>query len=187
MPSNWYVLTGAPGAGKTLLLEELLRRGFAVVPEAATDVIGELHRAGVAEPWTLTDFVERVLAEQLERRTSAGRFDRSRPVIFDRSPVCTLALARYIGQVPSPALVHAAGAACEDYAGGAFFVADLGFVERTAARRISHSAARAFGRLHVEAYLECGFELLDVPAWTVAARADMVESTIRDRSEGGLA
>ena len=54
MPSNWYVLTGAPGAGKTVLLEELLRRGFAVVPEAATRVIGRLDRVGVAEPWTLT-------------------------------------------------------------------------------------------------------------------------------------
>jgi predicted ATPase len=79
------------------------------------------------------------------------------------------------------------GAAREDYAGGALLVAHLGFVERTAARRISHSAARAFGQLHVEAYLECGFELLDVPAWTVAGRADMVESTIRHRSEGALA
>ena len=187
MPSNWYVLTGAPGAGKSVLLEELLRRGFAVVPEAATDVIGTLHRAGVAEPWTLTDFADRVLGEQLERATGAARFGPTRSVIFDRSPVCTLALARYVGQAPSPGLVHAAGAAREDYAGGAFFVADLGFVERTAARRISHSAARAFGQLHAEAYLECGFELIGVPARTVAARADMVESTIRDRSEGAMA
>ena len=187
MPSNWYVLTGAPGAGKTMLLEELLRRGFAVVPEAATDVIGTLQRASVATPWTFTEFADLVLGEQLERATGAATFGPTRPVIFDRSPVCTLALARYVGQVPSPGLLHAAGAAREDYAGGVFFVADLGFVERTAARRMSHSAARAFGQLHIEAYLECGFELVDVPAWTVAERADMVESTIRDRAEGALA
>jgi predicted ATPase len=57
-------------------------------------------------------------------------------------------------------------------------------------RRHGGSAIRrpgAFGQLHVEAYLECGLELLDVPAWTVAARAEMVESTIRHRSEGALA
>jgi AAA domain len=74
MPSNWYVLTGAPGVGKTMLLDELSRRGFAVVPEAATDVIERLRRAGVAEPRTLVDFVDQVLAEQLVRARRADRF-----------------------------------------------------------------------------------------------------------------
>jgi predicted ATPase len=183
MPSNWYVLTSAPGVGKTVLLNELSRRGFAVVPEAATDVIERLRRAGVAEPRTLVDFVDQVLAEQLVRARRADRFGPSRPVIFDRSPVCTLALARWSGQAPSPALVRAAASARDDYAGAAFLVADLGFVERTAARRISYSAARAFGQLHVEAYRECGFALTHVPANPVPMRADLVESTIRGWSE----
>jgi len=34
-----YVLTGAPGSGKTALLGALRERGHAVVEEAATDVI----------------------------------------------------------------------------------------------------------------------------------------------------
>jgi predicted ATPase len=34
-----YVLTGAPGSGKTSLLQALAARGWAVVHEAATDVI----------------------------------------------------------------------------------------------------------------------------------------------------
>ena len=34
-----YVLTGAPGAGKTAVALALQRRGYALVPEAATDVI----------------------------------------------------------------------------------------------------------------------------------------------------
>ena len=187
MPTNWYVLTGAPGAGKTALLEELRCRGFAVVPEAATDVIGALQQTGIPEPWTLADFVDQVLAEQLVRARQAARFGPSRSVIFDRSPVCTLALARQLGQVPGPTLVRASDAARGDYAGGAFFLADLGFIERTAARRISYSAARAFGHRHLDAYRERGFELIDVPARPVTTRADMVESAIRERSRGALA
>jgi predicted ATPase len=35
----WYVLTGAPGSGKTAMLRQLEQDGFAVVEEAATDVI----------------------------------------------------------------------------------------------------------------------------------------------------
>lgn len=34
-----YVLTGAPGAGKTAILRQLEIEGHAVVEEAATDVI----------------------------------------------------------------------------------------------------------------------------------------------------
>ena len=34
-----YILTGAPGSGKTAILRQLEREGFGVVDEAATDVI----------------------------------------------------------------------------------------------------------------------------------------------------
>jgi hypothetical protein len=34
-----YIITGAPGAEKTAILQELKVRGYAVVGEAATDVI----------------------------------------------------------------------------------------------------------------------------------------------------
>lgn len=44
------MLTGAPGAGKTSLLAELAGRGQRTVPEAATDLIAEGQRRGVAEP-----------------------------------------------------------------------------------------------------------------------------------------
>lgn len=43
-----YVLTGAPGAGKTMLLRALAERGHAVVEEAATDVIAALLADEVA-------------------------------------------------------------------------------------------------------------------------------------------
>lgn len=49
MPS--YVLTGAPGAGKTAILRLLEGGGYPVVEEAATDVIALGHALGNAEPW----------------------------------------------------------------------------------------------------------------------------------------
>ncbi|MEV4495482.1 AAA family ATPase [Micromonospora arborensis] len=45
-----YVLTGAPGAGKTTLIEALSRRGHLVVREAATDIIATRQAEGCAEP-----------------------------------------------------------------------------------------------------------------------------------------
>src|SRR5665213_1449806 len=41
-----YILTGAPGAGKTTIIRALQAMGCAVVEEAATDVIAALHAQG---------------------------------------------------------------------------------------------------------------------------------------------
>lgn len=42
-----YVVTGSPGAGKTTLIEAQRVRGYAVVAEAATDVVAAGQAAGV--------------------------------------------------------------------------------------------------------------------------------------------
>ena len=47
-----YIVTGAPGAGETAIIQQLEIDGFSVVEEAATDVIAICQAKGVAEPWT---------------------------------------------------------------------------------------------------------------------------------------
>jgi ATPase subunit of ABC transporter with duplicated ATPase domains len=54
-----YVLTGAPGAGKTSVLRVLHEQGFAVVEETATDVISREQRSGVARLWQHADLSTR--------------------------------------------------------------------------------------------------------------------------------
>ena len=44
-----FVLTGAPGAGKTALAVALRDRGYLIVAEAATDVIADEHARGIDE------------------------------------------------------------------------------------------------------------------------------------------
>ena len=41
-----FVITGAPGAGKTAIIRQLELDGFSVVEEAATDVIAASHARG---------------------------------------------------------------------------------------------------------------------------------------------
>jgi predicted ATPase len=60
-----------------------------------------------------------------------------------------------------------------------FFVRPLGFVEPTAARRISFTDSLAFERVHEAEYLGLGFEILDVPAGPVAERAALVDAHLR--------
>ncbi|REC47427.1 AAA family ATPase [Chryseobacterium pennipullorum] len=50
--SEFYVITGGPGAGKTTLVEELSRLGFRIVPEEGRKIIIEQAAAGgEALPW----------------------------------------------------------------------------------------------------------------------------------------
>jgi predicted ATPase len=55
-----YVLTGAPGAGKTALAVTLRERGYLVVAEVATDVIADEQARGVDEPWPAVDFLDKI-------------------------------------------------------------------------------------------------------------------------------
>ena len=52
-----FILPGAPGAGKTVLIRQLEWEGQHVVEEAATDVIALQQAQGIAEPWQDLQFI----------------------------------------------------------------------------------------------------------------------------------
>ncbi|HZM63805.1 MAG TPA: ATP-binding protein [Candidatus Saccharimonadales bacterium] len=51
MQTNWHVITGGPGTGKTVLINLLRKHGYHTVPEAATEIIDE----GLAQGKTIQD------------------------------------------------------------------------------------------------------------------------------------
>ncbi|GIJ43505.1 hypothetical protein Val02_03910 [Virgisporangium aliadipatigenens] len=169
-----FVLTGTPGAGKTAVLRMLELHGHAVVEEAATDVIALRLALGQQQPFP--GFIDAIL--DLQRRREEG-VRASGDVFFDRSPVCTLALSRYAGLPAAPALTAAVARAVAFYRPTVFFVRNQGFVEPTAARRISFADSLRFERIHEETYLECGFTLVEVPPGPLAERVAVVEAALR--------
>ena len=174
------VLTGPPGSGKTTLLEGLRVRGYAVVEEAATDVIAAQQARGIAEPWSRTDFTDLIVALQRARQTAPVPAT-VRVQLFDRSPLCTLALARYL-QHPVGAVLRAEIERVvreQVYEREVLLVRPLGFVVATAGRRISYEDSLAFQAVHEAVYSEHGFELVDVPAGSALERVDAVEAHLR--------
>ena len=178
-----YIITGAPGAGKTAVLRLLETSGYAVVEEAATDVIALGHALGCEEPWQDHDFIEKVLTLQRQRQHSA-RAARSAIVFFDRSPVCTLALSRYLGAAASHPLTREIDrlVAERTYETTVFFVRNLGFVRPTAARRITFEQSLVFEQLHEQAYRDLGFQLVDVPGGPLADRVALIRRTVTQLS-----
>ncbi|HXW47638.1 MAG TPA: AAA family ATPase [Streptosporangiaceae bacterium] len=175
-----YVLTGAPGAGKTAILRALELAGHAVVEEAATDVILHGHALGQPHPEDCPGFLAAITALQVSRqRLAPGRG----LVFFDRSPVCTLALARFLGRpLPAP-LAAELRRVRRIYEPAVFFVRGQGFVTPTAVRRISLAGALAFEKVHEQAYRELGFELVEVPAGPLTERAAAILARVA-RPEG---
>jgi predicted ATPase len=171
-----YILTGAPGAGKTAVLRLLETLGHPVVEEAATDVITLGNALGDDQPWRDPGFIDKVLALQRRREEAARRAAAAAVAFFDRSPVCTLALSRFLGRPASPLLAGEVGRIMAEgrYEMTAFFVRNQGFIEPTAARRISFADSLAFERLHEQAYRGLGFQLIDVPAGPLAERAALI-------------
>jgi predicted ATPase len=172
-----FILTGAPGSGKTSVLLHLQRSGHAVVAEAATDVIAAEHASGTDEPWMDAAFIDKIIDLQRARQLAAAS---ARVQFFDRSPVCTLALARYLGHPESPALARELARIAEAaiYQPTVFFVRLLGSIEPTAARRITYAESLEFERLHENVYRELGYRLIDVPAMSVALRASLVARNV---------
>ena len=83
-----FILTGAPGSGKTSILRVLAATGYAVVDEAATDVNLALLAAGDTEPWTDPMFIQRIAVLQRQRREDPVGPGATAQVP-DRSAVCT--------------------------------------------------------------------------------------------------
>jgi predicted ATPase len=175
-----YVLTGAPGAGKTALLRLLELGGHGVVEEAATDVIALEQAQGRPEPWTSPGFIDLVV--NLQRQRQLGLCCAAEAAFFDRSPVCTLALCRFLDLPPSALLIAELDRITGEgiYEPVVFFVRNQGFVTRTAARRISFADSVAFERVHEQAYRELGFRLVEVPAGPLPDRAARVMREIKE-------
>ena len=181
-----YVLTGAPGAGKTVLIQLLEQQDFSIIEEAATDIIAIEQAGGVAEPWTEADFIERIAVLQMQRARLGAALDV--PVQFhDRSIFCTYALALFLGRSIPDALDIAIRQALETgyFRKRAFFIRLMGFITPTDARRINFAEAIRFERVHEETYRKFGFELFPVDAGSIAKRANVIARAVAADQRGG--
>jgi predicted ATPase len=174
-----FIITGAPGAGKTAIIRQLELDGFGVVEEAATDVIAALQAKGTPEPWTDSSFIEVIAGLQKERQIRAAY--RAEQVQFhDRSVVCTAALAVYLGYPFSPLLMSELERIKKEgiYQDRVFFIRNLGFVTPTDARRITFEEAMRFEKIHEQIYQNFGFELFSVQPASVSERVSIIKAAI---------
>jgi predicted ATPase len=174
-----FVLTGAPGAGKTAIIRQLELDGFGVVEEAATDLIALAQARGSAEPWTHPSFINEVAGLQTQRLAQSSQ-QADEIQFHDRSIFCTAALAVYLGYPVPDTLSHEMDRVRTQaiYQKRVFFIKNLGFVTPTEARRISFEESLRFERIHEEIYRNSGFEIVVIEPGNLSERAVAIKAAI---------
>ena len=170
-----YILTGTPGCGKTSILRTLEVAGYAVVEEAATDIIALRHAQGIAEPWTHPNFIDDITNLQKQRQMRV--FDRAEVQFYDRSPICTYALSVWLGFPISKTLVDEMEriASAQIYQKQVFFVENLGFCEPSTARKISFEDSLRFEKVHEETYRSFGYECIRIAPSDLSTRVEQIK------------
>ena len=181
-----FIITGAPGAGKTAIIRQLELDGFSVVEEAATDVIAAAQAHGTAEPWRDASFIDAIARLQRDRQIRAS-YQPDEVQFHDRSAICTAALANYL-DYPLSSFVRSELERIRNeaiYQSRVFFVRNLGFIRPTEARRISFEETLLFEKIHEETYRGLGFELVYIEPGSVAERVRRVKEAAAAAKAGG--
>jgi predicted ATPase len=168
---RFVILSGCSGGGKSTLLDELARRGHAVVAEPGRRIVAEqLREGGAALPWVdPVAFLDQVLA--LARANYDAAPSRDGWVFFDRGVIDAVAgLHHLIGQPDLPAMARR-----YRYHRKVFLVPPWPEIHVTdAERRHDMNQATAEYERLVSIYPALGYELQVLPKISVAERADIV-------------
>ncbi|MEJ8574312.1 AAA family ATPase [Microbaculum marinum] len=175
--SRFVILSGCSGGGKTTLLAELARRGYAVVEEPGRRIVREESRTGgTALPWRDMEAFARRAIETAHRDMAALEPDGSW-VFFDRGLIDAAAALEHVTQ----SSVLDGLAAARSFHRRVFLVPPWPeiFVEDAERRHGLDSAIAEYERL-VRIYAALGYQVDILPRIGVERRADHVLKTLAE-------
>ncbi|MFQ5968396.1 MAG: AAA family ATPase [Acidimicrobiia bacterium] len=175
MGASFHILTGAPGTGKTALLESLTS-GVRWVPEPAREILAQQRSIDGDGTWDRNPsrFVELLLQQSIENYETAQRLEG--PVIFDRGVPDCITYAEWGGIDPTPSIE---AAATYRYQPEVLVTRPWEEIYRTDdERKMPFAAVVEFLRLLESAYERTGYSLVEVPRGSADDRAASVQASI---------
>lgn len=173
--SNLFILTGAPGSGKSAILGRLGNE-FRCVDEPAREVLAEQRATGGSGTWDRDPslFVHLLLQRSIEKYAIARESDET--VIFDRGIPDCIVYAVLAGADPTPSIEAVDG---YRYEPRVLFLEPWRDIYRTDDERImSFDDTVSFGRTLRDVYERSGYTLVDVPRDSIADRATFVRTSV---------
>ena len=176
--TKWHVITGAPGCGKTTLIEQLVDKRFRTVPEAAR----QSFEREMAKGRTIEEIRENPTA--LTRSIIDIMLDiehglRANEVLFlDRGFPDALAFCRVYGLNPNEILAE-----CFHHRYASVFLLDRFPVEQDGVRAEDDATAGFLDEWHARDYGALGYSVVRVPVLSPDERLAFV---LEKLSEQGL-
>lgn len=185
---RFFVISGCSGGGKSSLLEELGKRGYATVPEPGRRIVAEEQMGkGLALPWVnLAAFARRAITLATHDFHHAQTLHG--PVFFDRGLVD--AVSALLHTTVAEDERHQALALCTDYRyhPTVFMVPPWPEIYENDAQRKHDltSAMEEYDRL-CAFYPSLGYELIELPRQSICDRADLIVAHVTAAIEKGPA
>jgi predicted ATPase len=171
---RFVVISGCSGGGKSTLLAELARRGYAVIEEPGRRIVREeLAGSGASLPWIDgAAFARRAIAMALADREDARRMPGW--VFFDRGLVDAASALQHVTGEPAPDRI-----APHHYHRRVFFTPPWPEIYATDGERHHdlQDAIVEYDRL-LRDYLQLGYEVITLPKVAVSERADLILETL---------
>lgn len=175
---NAFLIAGAPGVGKTTLLQAIRVRGLGVVGDTAREFIRERKSLGLPPRPPAAEFAAELFrrdAEQYERATH-----HSHAVFFERGIPDSLCLLNDAGLLANGELEEQLAKFVYDRP--AFILPPWeGIFVKDEERDQTFTEALLIHEKVVSWYRRCGFCLLEVPIGTASQRCDFVLGELAHR------
>jgi predicted ATPase len=172
-----FVIAGGPGSGKSTLLQALSQAGESCHQECSRVLIREqLARAGDLTPWgNLVAFAQECserMRAQIAADSPPGRY------FFDRGLPDLIGYLDHGGHAAPDAWRSASAA----YTSPVFFAPPWGAIFINDAERPQSFAQAQALSIHIRrAYLDCGFEVIDLVKGTVSERRQQILEHLDDQ------
>lgn len=174
---RFFVVTGGPCSGKSTLIAELHRAGFATMPEAGRAIIqAQVAIDGPALPWKDPAlFAELMLSWEMRNFREASEL--TGPVFFDHSFVGLPGYYPMMG-LPLPAHVHTAATTLRHRRRVLIAPPWAEIYENDAERKQTWQEAVATYEHIAATYTDYGYDLVELPKVSVEERVRFAVATL---------
>lgn len=174
--NNYFILTGATGAGKSTIVKELRKLGITCIDEPARQILAEqrsIQGAGVPDK-DQTLFTNLMLSRSIYQYKQMQ--DHKGPIIFDRGIPDNIGYAQLFNLNTRVTL----NASREfRYHKIVFFLPGWKDIyENDDERKMSFEQANQFGHDIKKIYEELGYNIVDIPFSTPLSRAEFIFNII---------
>ena len=167
--THWHVISGAPCAGKTAVIDQLSLRGHRVVHEVARAYIDQRLTEGATLEEIKADplaFERHILFEKLRIEARLPKEDH---IFLDRAAPDSIAYYEIEGLDPTEAIEHS-----RRFRYQTVFMLERLPYEKDKVRSETDTSAIRIASLLERGYTDLGYTIVHVPVMAIAHRVDFV-------------